>query len=307
MFIILSSLSIFIASHSPELEFDRGKDSRDRNWKSAENCMSKPCTLTEHGAIRVSKEVSKKYKIEIGNLHRGSYRQISLFEESTSLEQKFTERIFNKRPNRKIVNLSRLIETGNTQTIFMYGILLQYEFDEGDLIALRLIPRKSAEDVIEFYFRYHQDALKFDVDIAFVQPINYFTPNPRNEIQAALSTAALSFSVARAIDPDDENNFLAKTLWAIRFNLFLGLLARTEVANYQGDKITKDYFDGFVGAGFSFFGFLAGGYGVNLARSPRAFFPFVGIEFVHLTEFLRSLKQDTHTRWQNYLKEEVSK
>ncbi len=306
-FVSLIGASSIGSNYIDLIVYDKGLNESGREYVSAENCLSRPCTITENGAIQFSGKASENFRISLGSLHKGSYRSIHLFQESTTFEQKVSERIFVRKPNRKIVDLPQLIQTGRTNTIFMYGLLLQYEFDEGDLVTVQLIPRDSKAESKEYYFRYHQSETRFDIDIAFVQPINYFAPNPRDIIQAAYSTAALSFSFAKSMDPDVEYNLFSKIMRAVRFNIFTGLLVRTDVADYNNDKISKDYFDGFVGVGLTAFGFLAAGYGVNMVQSPHAGFPFVGIELNHLAEFLRSLRQDTHTRWQNYLDLESTK
>jgi hypothetical protein len=200
-----------------------------------------------------------------------------------------------------------MIETGKTNNIFIYGLLLQYEFDEGDLLALQITSLKNPKKVQEYYFRYHHDGYIWDLDLAFVQPINKFHPNPGGVIQAAYSTTALSFSVAKPMDPDKKYKLLSKVMRAVRFNIFSGILLRRDVASFNGDNITKDYFDGFGGAGITFFNFLAAGYGANFIQSPHTTFPFVGIEVRHLAEFLRTLKKDTHSQWKKYLKREMER
>ena len=288
------------------VEYDRGEKKRERQFVSAENCTHNPCTITQWGAIRLSHRIARTHLVQMGALHRGMFTSIALFQESTTFEQQFSERIFNRKPNRKIVNLERLIETGGADTIYIYGLLLQYELDEADIIELKLTSLKNPTKVEEYFFRYHHDGAKFDVDIAFVQPLNLFAPNPGGVIQAAYSTVALSFSVARAMDPDKQYRLAGKMIRAVRFNVISGLLLRKDVFSFNGDNITKDYFDGFGGVGLTFFDFFAVGYGGNFVRSPHTTFPFVGLEIRHLMEFLRTLKTDTHTRWQRYLKEEMA-
>lgn len=294
-------------TESLRVEFDRGSKSRVRQFENADRCAETPCVITQWGAIRVPKEWAGKNRVELGMLHRGHYESLALFQQSTNFEQKVSERVFNKKPNRKIVDVTRLIETGQTDTLFMFGIILHYELDQADLLALKITSLNNPNDVREYYFRYHHDELKWDIDIAFIQPLNFFIPNPGNRIQAAYSTAAFSFSVAINPDPEKHYSLFSKTMRAFRINFFTGLLLRKEVATYRGDRITKDYFDGFAGIGLTFFDFLAVGYGGNLVRSPHTFFPFVGLELRHLMEFLRSFKADTHSQWEKYLKEETEK
>jgi len=279
---------------------------KERDYRPATECMLTPCIMTQWGTIRLPKDLEKTHTVQMGALHRGLYTSIALFQQSTTFEQKLSGRLFARQPNRNILNLERLIDTGKTKTIYLYGLLLQHELDEGDLIALTLTPKDSREKVEDYYFRYHHDGMKADIDIAFVQPINLFNPNPGGIIQAAYSTAALSFSLARAPDPEKQYRFISKLTRAVRFNLILGFLLRKDVGPFGGDNITQEFFDGFGGLGFTFFDFLAVGYGANFIRSPHTSFPFVGIEVRHLFEFIRSLKADTHSRWQRYLKEEIA-
>lgn len=292
---------------SEQVEYDRGNKKELRHFQLAETCTHTPCILTERGAIRIPKKIAQTHRIEIGYLHRGLFYSISLFQESTSLEQKLSERVFTRKPNRKIVNLERKVEKGAAETLYMYGILLQYEFDEGDLLAVKLTSLKDPTQVQEYFFRYHHAGLNWDADLAFIQPLNIFHPNPGGVIQAAYSTGALSFSVAKSLDPERDYSLFSKALHSVRANLFLGLLLRRDITTFNGDRITGDEIDGFGGLGLTFLDFLALGYGGNFVRSPHTTFPFIGIEIRHLMEFLRTLKKDTHSRWEKYLKEEMEK
>lgn len=289
------------------VEYDRGEKGGERRFVPADRCLETPCIVTQWGAIRFPPGIEKTHQVRLGALHRGVFHPILLFQESTTLEQKLSGRILNRKPNRKIVNLEDLITKGGTNTIFMYGLLLQEDLDEGDVLALQLVSVKKPSEVRDYYFRYHHTGVQFDVDLAFVQPINTFHPNPGGAIQAAYSTAALSFSFGGSMDPERRYHLLGKITRAVRFNLMAGLLLRRDVVAVNGDNITKDYFDGFGGAGLTFFDFLAVGYGGNFVRSPHTTFPFVGLELRHFLEFLRSLKKDTHTRWRRYLAEEMAK
>jgi len=307
LFFLGVSFSSF-ANRSVFVEYDRGEKNKIRNFVSAENCLGIPCIITQWGAIKLPEGIEKTYRVQLGSLHRGSFHPITFFQESTTFEQKLSERIFNRKPNRKVIDLESLVENEKSPIIYMYGVLLQHELDESDPLVLTLLPLKGSSRIKEFYFRYHHEGAKFDVDIAFVQPLNVFHPNPGDVIQAAHSTVALSFSVARSMDPEKQYSLFGKITRAVRFNLIAGLLLRKDVAPLSvGDNITKESFDTFAGGGLTFFDFLAVGYGANLIRSPHTSFPFVGIEIRHLLEFLRSFKADTHTRWQKYLKEETER
>lgn len=306
--LVVTPLPTPLRAGTPLAEYDRGDKKGERNYLSAEACVATPCILTQWGAIRLPKNMANSYRMELGIHHRGSFSSIALFQESSSLEQKVSERVFNRQANRKIVNLERLVETGKTNTLYMYGLLLQYEFDEGDLLALQMTDLKNPSKVYNYYFRYHHQGTNWDIDIAFVQPLNLFTPNPGGIIQAAYSTAAVSFSVARAMDPEKKYSLLSKMTRAVRANLFLGLLLRKDVTPFGGgDNIVTEQLDGFGGVGLTVLDFLAFGYGGNFVTSPHTTFPFVGIEVRHLAEFLSALKKDTHSRWRKYLKEETKK
>ncbi len=286
------------------VSYDRGAKKGNRSFQVASRCATRPCIVTEDGAIRLSKKAGKKYRVELLLLHRGSLYPVSIFQESTTIEQQLSERIFNRRPNRKAIHLELMMERGLMDTIYIYGLLLQYAMEEGDLLTLKLTSLANPVEVEEYFFRFHDQGLQWDIDLAFVQPLNLFTPNPGGVIRAAYSTVALSLSVGGVMDPDRNYNLFGKIERAVRFNLFGGLLLREDILNLNGDNITQDYVDGFTGLGVTFFDFLAAGYGVNLVRSPHTTFPFVGIEIRHLLEFIHSLKKDTHTRWEKYLEEE---
>lgn len=303
VFLFLFSATSLTAWAAP-VEYDRGSKGKLRAFLPAEGCGPTPCVVTQWGAIRFPKGFERKSRIELGSLGRRGFHSIALFQESSSLEQKLSERILTRRPNRRIVNLERLVETGETNTLYIYGILLQHDLEEGDLLVLRVSPLKNPSRSQEYYFRYHHEGARWDIDIAFVQPINVFTPNPGNIIQAAYSTAAVSFSVGATMDPEKKYSIPGRLIRAIRFNLLTGFLLRRDVVARNGDAITKDFFDGFAGAGVTLFDFLAVGYGGNFIRSPHSTFPFVGLELRHFLEFLRSLKRDTHSQWEKYMQEE---
>lgn len=288
----------------PEVQYDRGEKKGARRFATTARCAELPCIVTQHGAWQFPPDVVGSYRIEMGYLHEGSLRPITLFQESTTLEQKLGERLFNRYPNRKVINLLRMVETRQIPTIYMYGILLQYDLAEGDPIVLRLTDRADPTQTHERYFRFHRTGSVPDIDLSLLYPINYFRPNPSNTIQGATAGAAFSFSVGTNMDPERHYGWAKKIFRAVRFNLFTGLINRKETKAIGGDLVVKDVFDGFGGAGITLFGFLNAGYGINFVRSPHSSFPFVGIEVRNVFEFLRTLKRDTHTRWEKYLQEE---
>lgn len=287
--------------------YDHGRKHGPRDFLPVGGCVETPCVVTQHGAWRFDPAVVGAYRVTMGTIHDGAYRPVGLFQQSTSLEQKLGERLLNRYPNRKIVNLTLMVETGNVPTLYMYGILLQYDIHEGDPVIITLIGLNDPTVVHEYYFRYHKTGPVPDIDLSLLYPVDFFHPNPGDTVQGATAGAAFSFSVGSNMDPERRYSWFKKIARAVRFNLFLGLLTRKELRTIGGDLVVRDAMDGFGGAGLTFFDFLNVGYGVNFVRSPRSTFPFVGLEVRHVFEFIRSLKRDTHTRWEKYLLEEAGR
>jgi hypothetical protein len=302
-----------IESLPPQIFFDRGDGGRSartkapRSFGPSEDCSSTPCIVTQHGAWQFPPDVVGRYAIRMGFVHENHYHPIELFQESTTLEQKMAERLLNRSPNRKAINLMHALESGKVTTVYAYGLLLQNDIKEGDLIAISLTDTKDPLQVTDYFYRFHRTGLVPDFDFTLLYPINFYHPNPGDQVQGTYGGAAFSFSVGTNMDPGKKNNWFVKGLRAVRLNLFMGLLTRKELANIPAGTIVQDKLDGFVGMGFTFFEFLNAGYGVNLVRSPHTFFPFVGLEVKHVYEFFRSLKPDTHSRWVRYMKEEAAR
>ncbi|MBI2346516.1 MAG: hypothetical protein HYV03_06495, partial [Deltaproteobacteria bacterium] len=187
----------------------------------------------------------------MGYIHEGAHRPIGLFQQSTTLEQKLGERLLNRYPNRTIVNLVRLVETGAVTTIYMYGILLQYDIREGDPVIVTLTHLTDPTRVEEYYFRYHKTGPVPDLDLSLLYPINIFHPNPGDTIQGATAGAAFSLSMGSNMDPERHYGWIRKLVRAVRFNIFLGLLTRKELTPVGGDLVVKDAVDGFGGAGMT--------------------------------------------------------
>lgn len=286
------------------VEFDRGEKKGERLFRSADDCHTKPCGITQHGALRFHASVPRQYRVEMGYIHGGVYRPIDLFQQSTSLEQKLGERLLNRHPNRKIVNLSRMVERGDLNTVYVYGLRLQYEMAQGDPIVVRLIRYDRPDEINEYYFRYHHAGVRADFDLAFLYPINYFHPNPNDTIQSANAGIAFSLSAGTNMDPDRRYSWFSKIMRSVRLNLFTGVINRRVLGDIAGDRVIQDDADGFGGVGLTFFDFLIAGYGINVFHTPRSAFPFVGLEFRHAFDFIRSLKSDTHTKWEQYLEAE---
>lgn len=291
-------------SPSPLLEYDRGTPKGARAFQSVERCTETPCVVTQHGALRFHPDVASQYRVEVWYIHDGSVHPIGLFQQSTTFEQKLGERLLNRTPNRKIVNLTRMIETGSANTVYIYGVLLQYDVDEADPILVRLTSLADSRDVQEYYFRFHKTGPRADLDLAFIFPINHFSPNPGDTIRSANRGMAFSFSVGSHMDPDKKYPLISKLARAVRMNLMLGVVDRQLASDIAGDRVISNSVDAFAGVGLTFFDFFLAGYGYNLVRPPRSGFPFVGLEVRHVFQFIKSLKKDTHSKWEEYLRDE---
>lgn len=289
---------------APTIQFDPGTKKGPRNFATSDDCVQTPCIITQHGAWQFAPEVVDHYMVRMGYVHEKVFRPIALFQESTTLEQKMAERLLNRYPNRNAVNLMHMVESGKISTIYVYGLLLQNDIGEGDLITISLTSNSDPTQTKDYFYRFHRTGAVPDFDITLLYPLNYYHPNPGEQVQGTFGGAAFSFSVGTHMDPRKKYNWFMKGMRALRMNLFLGVVTRKELTTVSTGTVTKDNADGFVGMGITLFEFLNAGYGVNMIRSPHTFFPFVGIEVKHVYEFFRSLKPDSHSRWVKYVKEE---
>lgn len=292
---------------APMVQYDPGTKKGARNFVDSADCIETPCIITQHGAMKFAPEVVDHYMVRMGYVHDKVFRPIALFQESTTLEQKMAERLLNRYPNRKAINLMHMVESGNLSTIYVYGLLLQNNIGEGDLITISLTSITDPTQTKDYFYRFHRTGAVPDFDITLLYPLNYYHPNPGEQVQGTFGGAAFSFSVGTHMDPRKKYNWVAKGFRAVRLNLFLGVVTRKELTTVSTGTVTKDNADGFAGLGITLFEFLNAGYGVNMFRSPHTFFPFVGIEVKHVYEFFKSLKPDSHSRWVKYMKEEQNR
>ncbi|MBU0506018.1 hypothetical protein KJ708_08510 [bacterium] len=308
--LFIGCLFFIITAHaytpsSEDISFHKGhKRKAPPSYQPGNNCQFTPCVVGKFGSIQLSEKVRTHYEIEIGYFNQDGYHSLAFFQEGAEFNETLLERVFNKRKNRNIFNLEHALQIGSTNTIYLYGILLHYQLKEGDVVIVRLHDPKNQNDKHEYYFRYHRKGPIFDADVAIISPLNYFTPNPGSVVRNASIAAALSFSVGTYMDPERDYNIFTKFLYAWRLNLFAGFLKRGELKNAGGDQFVDQEFDCFVGAGFTFADFIIGGMGLNMARSPHTFFPFVGIEVNNLYNVLKSLKKSTKKRWKRYMVEQ---
>jgi hypothetical protein len=263
-----------VFAEDAHLQYDRGSKAGTRHFQVADACLDTPCVVTQHGAWQFGPSVTDRYRIELGYVHEGSYRSLDIVQQSTTLEERLGERLLNRYPNRKVINLARTVERGDTQVIYIYGLRLQYDLSEGDPLVVRLVHVKDAKDVLEYYFRYHHDGAQPDLDLAFLYPLNIFHPNPGGNIKRSDAGVAFSLSVARTMDPEQHYSWVRKMFRAVRLNMFAGVINRGIVQRTAGDAVIRDRMDGFAGLGVTAFDFFFVGYGVNLIRSPHAGFPF---------------------------------
>lgn len=302
-FIFFLCLSRF-AFALEEVTFDRGKKGDPRNFQSADSCQSSPCILSQRGAIRFDKKITGTHNIELGYIHEEVYSPFTYFQAASTLDEKVTQRLFNKSQNREVFNLERALRLGEEDTVHVYGMLLHYNVDEGDLFVVTLTDDKNPKKKSHTYFRYHKDGPIWDVDVGILAPINYFRPNPNRVIRGARIALGLSTTLGWYMDPERRYSFGGKLLHSFKLNMVGGLMSRRELVSLSGDQIVDDNFDGFVGGGFTFLDLIIAGVGVNLVRSPHAIFPYAGLEVKHFYQFIKSLKKSTKKRWNHYLTEE---
>ncbi len=175
------------------------------------------------------------------------------------------------------------------------------------MIAVNFTDTKDPLNTKDYFYRFHRTGPVPDIDLALLYPLDYYHPNPGDAVQGTIGGAAISLSVGTNMDPGKKYNWFAKTMRAIRLNLFTGIITRKQLNTIAAGTVVRDRVDGFSGIGITLFEFVNAGYGINWIRTPHTFFPFVGIEVKHIYEFFRSLKPDSHSRWIKYIQEEKSR
>ncbi|MBF0104432.1 MAG: hypothetical protein HQM16_03790 [Deltaproteobacteria bacterium] len=308
-FLVVSASHAFASpnkSKNPEglVSFDKGyKKNNVRAFQPADPCTHTPCVIGKFGAIYLSETARRDYTIELGLFHEGDLRSVALFEEGSNIDEKFTERFFNTKQNKKIFDLENAIQNSITDTLYIYGLGIHYTLDEGDVVIIKLTDKKNEVIKTSYYFRYHRKGPIWDGDVAIISPLNVNIPNPNNTIRNSMISLSLTTSVGWYMDPEKKYSFGRKFLHAWKLNMSAGLIRRYEY-RYEGgtDKYTDSKVDGFFGLGFTFVDFFVGGMGVNMVRDPHSFFPFVGIEVKHMYQFIKSLKTSSKKKWQKYLK-----
>lgn len=290
------------ATVEPKVLYSVGQDKNRHDFQEASGCRLTPCLINKYAAIQLPHGLKKRYTVELGYLHNDTHQSLAFFQSGSTLDERLNERIFNKEQNRRVFNLVNAVNSGQTDTIYLYGIRLHYEFNEGDVLVLTLTDNKRPNQSTGYYFRYHVPGPIWDLDVALLFPVNYFRPNPGSIIRSGRVALGVSYSLGWYMKPEEKYSFFRKFLYAWKFNIVGGLMTRQEVVNFTPtDRIVDTKFDTFVGGGFTFLDVVTGGYAVNLIREPRAAFPFVGIETKALYDLIRSVKRNTGKKWQRYL------
>lgn len=279
---------------NPEgVSYCRGKRKTETPLYSAIACSRIPCVLSQRGRIKFSEEILGKYAVEIGVVHNGLYSSVAYHQTEIESKDELPERVLNKKYNKKILNLEQALSARRFDTIYVYGILLEYPLATGDLLVVTLTDPDDVRQKYYYYFRYHKDGAKIDADVALINPISTFWPNSGKRLKSAGLTAGLSLSWGWDMDPEKKYNFMRKALFAWKPNVTVGVLRRSE--------IDHNYLDGFVGGGFTVLNVISGGIGVNVARSPHAAFPYVGVELRNLFDILKSLGKNRSKKWEEYI------
>lgn len=284
------------------ITFVRDGHEKQAAFRSASACNRVPCVVTQQGEIKLSPETVKNYLIELGIVHQGLYSSAAIYQTATAAHDNLSERVLNKRDNKKILNLAQKISEAKVNTIYVYGVLLQFPLEEGDMIVITLTNPSELKEKYYYYFRYHRTGPRLDIDVALVNPIGVYLPNKNSELEGVNLSAALSLTMGWYRDPEKDYNFFRKFLFAWRPNFTLGVVRRDKVDFVGANRVVNGQIDGFAGVGFTFLNFLTSGIGVNFFQSPHAFFPYVGVELKNLFEVIMSFKKSRNKKWEEYMR-----
>ena len=306
-FMVSSLLLVSSSDGGPTLlRYDKGRETQRRIYRNAEQCTDRPCVLTQHGALRFDwgEEVGR-YKISLWLLHRGTLTQIDYLEKRSALDYFLVERMFNRRRNRKIWSLLQRIEEGELDTLYVYGINLQYALDQGDPLIVEITHRDVPNRHQRYYFRFHRSGFRLAFDVALLIPINSVRiPSPDPPYVNSNLNAAATFQIARNKDPEAQYSWFQKILLSGHPTLFLGLLNRKLQLDGEQPKRQSDLF---VGAGVTFLDFLFLGWGANVIQQPHTTTPFVGLHIGKAIKFVRQLNRSSPQKWDDYLENERTK
>lgn len=291
------------AENKDGVTYMRGNKTEEVSFHTAGGCFKLPCVITQKGKIRFEKELLGTHAVELGVVHAGVYSSIAIHQTATGANDRIAERLFNKRNNSQVLNLESALQEGKFDTVHIYGVLLQYSLDEGDLIVATLKGNGDVKDRHQYYFRFHRDGVQMDVDFAVVHPIGVFWP--KNEtLKGADLTGGLSLSWGWNMDPDKKHGIFKKMAHAFKLNFTTGLLNRSILKTVNGDQTVQGQIDGYAGGGLTFMDFITAGIGINFVRSPHAAFPYVGAELGKMFDLIQSLRKSRNSQWEEYVKEE---
>jgi len=291
------------ANHEVILRYDSGRDASARVYLDAEPCREKPCVVTELGAVRFDLPADR-YEVSLWLMHRNLLTRIEYLEHRELRDYQALERVFNRRRNKRVFSLTERIANNRLPVLFLYGITLQYEVDQGDTMIIEMSERGQASATRRYYFRYHQAGMHPAFDIALLLPLNFINyPRPGPDFENRSLNAAVTLAFKWNKDPSADYGWLSKLALSVYPSMFLGLMTR----RFLVDGLSRAQADVFAGTGLTFLDFLFAGYGINVFHSPRTGGPFIGFHVGKALNFIRDLQRSSPERWDAFLDEERHK
>ncbi|MEL6545116.1 MAG: hypothetical protein AAFQ82_10860 [Myxococcota bacterium] len=286
------------------LWFDRGGDDERRSFVPAADCLVVPCVISEDGAIRFNRVPERDLRVEFWLVHARSVTRIEYFEKRTREDYLMLERALNLNRNRPVWSLSKRLESGDFDTLYVSGITRQYRLREGDLIVAEVHDAGDPGTRFTAYFRFHRQGFRLKLDFGLVVPINAIrVPKPTPDWESGVLGAAATLQLRRAKDPEEEYSALGNLWLSVHPTLFMGLTVRDFE---QPGRIPEDQTqsDVFAGVGLTFFDFFFVGWGSNLLNAPRFSQPFIGVHLRKAVEYVAELDRSSPERWDAYMERE---
>ncbi|MEM6531578.1 MAG: hypothetical protein AAF654_03095 [Myxococcota bacterium] len=286
------------------LWFDRGGDDEHRRFRRANECLEIPCVITQDGAIRFNRDPKHELRVEFWLVHRRAVTRIDYFEKRTRGDYVTLERAMNLHRNRPVWSMSKRLESGDFDTLFVAGVARQYRLRNGDLIIAEVYDAEDPSASQTTYFRYHREGFRLKLDFALVVPINAVrVPEPTPNWESGVLGAAATVQLRRDKDPERDYSALGSLWLSVHPTVFFGLTVRDLEApgRIPEDETASDVF---AGLGLTFFDFLFVGWGSNLLREPRFSQPFVGVHLRKLVEYVSELDRTSPGGWDEYMERE---
>ncbi|MEO1173844.1 MAG: hypothetical protein AAFX94_17620, partial [Myxococcota bacterium] len=270
-----------VSNPAPTLEladslwFDRGGDDERRNYRRAHECLAVPCVVTQDGALRFNRIPGRELRVEFWLVHARTVTRIDYFEKRTRTDYVMLERAMNLNRNRPVWSMSKRLESGDLDTLYIAGVARQYRIREGDLIIAEVYDAEDPARSQTSYFRFHREGLRLKLDFALVVPINAVrVPQPSPDWESGVLGAAATVQLRRSKDPEVEYSTLGSFVRSVHPTVFFGLTVRDfeSPGSVPEDEAQSDVF---AGLGLTFFDFLFVGWGSNIIREPRFSQPFV--------------------------------